>query len=116
MRVIFGSALIGLSQKTGRSDDGTAKSGGHGVRRGLCLAPAAFRRAQGYDYVHSAVDDHSRLAYSELTTRRQEYAAMDAGMPLSRIGSRWAASKSVASWVVPVSTRRSASLASSCRM
>jgi transposase InsO family protein len=27
--------------------------------------PAA-RRAQGYDYVHSAVDDHSRLAYSEI--------------------------------------------------
>ena len=24
------------------------------------------RRAQGYDYVHSAVDDHSRLAYSEI--------------------------------------------------
>lgn len=25
-----------------------------------------IRRAQGYDYVHSAVDDHSRLAYSEI--------------------------------------------------
>jgi transposase InsO family protein len=24
------------------------------------------RRAQGFDYVHSAVDDHSRLAYSEI--------------------------------------------------
>ena len=26
----------------------------------------SIRRAQGYDYVHSVVDDHSRLAYSEV--------------------------------------------------
>lgn len=45
-RVIFGSAKIGLSQKTGRTDDGAAEPGCHGVRRGLGVAPAALRLAQ----------------------------------------------------------------------
>ena len=29
-------------------------------------AKPSVRRGQGYDYVHSAIDDHSRLAYSEI--------------------------------------------------
>ena len=38
---------------------------GAGVPTVGARRPAA-RRAVGYDYVHSAVDDHSRLAYSEI--------------------------------------------------
>ena len=47
-------------KKLGRIPDGGGwRAHGKGPK------PVA-RRAQGYDYVHSAVDDHSRLAYSEL--------------------------------------------------
>ena len=47
-------------KKLGRIPDGGGwRAHGRGPK------PVA-RRAQGYDYVHSAVDDHSRLAYSEI--------------------------------------------------
>ena len=47
-------------KKLGRIPDGGGwRAHGKGPK------PVA-RRAQGYDYVHSAVDDHSRLAYSEI--------------------------------------------------
>jgi transposase InsO family protein len=39
-------------------------------------ARAGRKRGQGYSYLHTAIDDHSRLAYSELLTdERQETAA-----------------------------------------
>ncbi|MEU0729641.1 IS481 family transposase [Streptomyces sp. NPDC006140] len=44
-------------KKPGRIPDG----GGHKV-----LGRQAGRNSMGFDYVHSAVDDHSRLAYSEI--------------------------------------------------
>lgn len=47
-------------KKLGRIPDG-----GGWRAHGRASRPAA-RRAQGYDYVHSAIDDHSRLAYSEI--------------------------------------------------
>jgi hypothetical protein len=40
------------------------------------------------DIPHDAWIPVSRLADAELTTRRQVYAAIDAGMPHSRIGQR----------------------------
>jgi transposase InsO family protein len=47
-------------KKLGRIPDGGGwRANGRGPK------PAAHR-AQGYDYVHSAIDDHSRLAYSEI--------------------------------------------------
>ncbi|MFJ9552163.1 IS481 family transposase, partial [Streptomyces erythrochromogenes] len=52
-------------KKLGRIPDG----GGHKV-----LGRQAGRRAKsgvGFDYVHSAVDDHTRLAYSEIHTDEQ---------------------------------------------
>ncbi|MFJ2938557.1 IS481 family transposase [Streptomyces sp. NPDC087219] len=47
-------------KKLGRIPDG----GGH--RTLGRQAGRATRSAMGYDYIHSAVDDHSRLAYSEI--------------------------------------------------
>jgi transposase len=47
-------------KKLGRIPDG----GGHKVRGRQ--AGRARRSSMGFDYVHSAVDDHSRLAYSEI--------------------------------------------------
>ena len=44
---------------------GRIPQGGGWRAHGRGPKPAA-RRAQGYDYVHSAIDDHSRLAYSEI--------------------------------------------------
>ncbi|GAA2626874.1 IS481-like element IS1649 family transposase [Streptomyces vastus] len=44
-------------KKLGRIPDG----GGHKI-----LGRQAGRASMGYDYVHSAVDDHNRLAYSEI--------------------------------------------------
>jgi transposase InsO family protein len=47
-------------KKLGRIPDGGGwRAHGRGPK-------PVVRRAQGYDYVHSAVDDHSRLAYSEI--------------------------------------------------
>ncbi len=47
-------------KKLGRIPDGGGwRAHGRGPK-------PAVRRAVGYDYVHSAVDDHSRLAYSEI--------------------------------------------------
>jgi transposase InsO family protein len=47
-------------KKLGRIPDGGGwRAHGRGVRPGST-------RAIGYDYVHSAIDDHSRLAYSEI--------------------------------------------------
>jgi transposase InsO family protein len=47
-------------KKLGRIPDGGGwRAHGRGPK-------PVIRRAQGYDYVHSAVDDHSRLAYSEI--------------------------------------------------
>lgn len=49
-------------KKIGRIPDG-----GGWRARGRQIRTAASRRAKvGYDYIHSAVDDHSRLAYSEI--------------------------------------------------
>jgi transposase InsO family protein len=49
-------------KKIGRIPDG-----GGWRARGRQVRTAAARKARiGYDYVHSAVDDHSRLAYSEI--------------------------------------------------
>lgn len=47
-------------KKLGRIPDG----GGH--KANGREAGRATRRNMGFDYVHSAVDDHSRLAYSEI--------------------------------------------------
>lgn len=47
-------------KKLGRIPDG-----GGWRARGRGPQPAAVR-AQGYDYVHSAVDDHTRIAYTEI--------------------------------------------------
>jgi transposase-like protein len=44
---------------------GRIRDGGGWRARGRAAAPSA-RGALGYDYIHSAVDDHSRLAYSEI--------------------------------------------------
>ena len=50
-------------KKIGRIPDG----GGWRVHGRAVATAARNRRARiGYDYVHSAVDDHSRLAYSEI--------------------------------------------------
>jgi transposase InsO family protein len=57
-------------KKLGRIPDG----GGWRVH-GRAARPNR-KRGQGYSYLHTAVDDHSRLAYSELLTdERQETAA-----------------------------------------
>ena len=57
-------------KKLGRIPDG----GGWHVH-GRAARPGR-KRGQGYSYLHTAVDDHSRLAYSELLTdERQETAA-----------------------------------------
>ncbi|WP_405851359.1 IS481 family transposase [Streptomyces sp. NBC_00090] len=58
-------------KKLGRIPDG----GGHKVLGRQ--AGRATRSAMGFDYVHSAVDDHSRLAYSEI--HPDEKAATCAG-------------------------------------
>ena len=39
--------------------------------RALGRAPGRYNVGVGYDYVHSAVDDHSRLAYSEIHTNER---------------------------------------------
>ena len=50
-------------KKLGRIPHG----GGHKVRGRAATASGVFRRTRrGFAYVHSAVDDHSRLAYSEV--------------------------------------------------
>lgn len=46
-------------KKLGRIPDG----GGHKIRGREAGRPI---RGMGFDYVHSAVDDHTRLAYSEM--------------------------------------------------
>jgi transposase InsO family protein len=57
-------------KKLGRIPDG----GGWRIH-GRAARPGR-KRGQGYSYLHTAVDDHSRLAYSELLTdERQETAA-----------------------------------------
>jgi transposase InsO family protein len=54
-------------KKIGRIPDG-----GGWRARGRQVRTAASRKARvGYDYVHSAVDDHSRLAYSEIHSDEQ---------------------------------------------
>ena len=58
-------------KKLGRIPDG----GGHKVL-GRAAARRDRRRGVGYWYIHNAVDDHSRLAYSELLTdERKDTAA-----------------------------------------
>jgi transposase InsO family protein len=55
-------------KKLGRIPDG----GGHRVHG---RAPSTPRgRGIGYDYVHSAVDDHSRLAYSEILADEDSFS------------------------------------------
>ena len=49
-------------KKLGRIREG---GGWRALGRSACPNPGAGRGA-GYDYIHSAVDDHSRLAYSEI--------------------------------------------------
>lgn len=52
-------------KKVGRIPDG----GGWRVHGRAMGSTAAKKRARiGYDYIHSAVDDHTRLAYSEIHT------------------------------------------------
>ena len=51
-----------MSRSSGGSLTGAA--GGHGDDRSVTRRKAEAR--VGYDYVHSAVDDHTRLAYSEI--------------------------------------------------
>ena len=51
---------------------GRIPEGGGWRARGRQVRTAASRKARiGYDYVHSAVDDHSRLAYSEIHSDEQ---------------------------------------------
>jgi Integrase core domain len=58
-------------KKLGRIPDG----GGHKML-GRAHGRRDRRRGQGYWYIHNAVDDHTRLAYSELLTdERQDTAA-----------------------------------------
>lgn len=58
-----GSLLHMDVKKMGRIPDG----GGWRARGRAMGSPAAGKRARiGFDYVHSVVDDHSRLAYSEV--------------------------------------------------
>jgi transposase InsO family protein len=58
-------------KKIGRIPDG-----GGWRARGRQIRTAASRKARvGYDYVHSAVDDHSRLAYSEILDDEQGLTA-----------------------------------------
>ncbi|MEV6265513.1 IS481 family transposase, partial [Streptomyces sp. NPDC051784] len=70
-------------KKLGRIPDG----GGHKVLGRQ--AGRATRNNMGFDYIHSAVDDHSRLAYSEI--HRDEKAATCAGF-LTRAAAFFAAS------------------------
>jgi hypothetical protein len=57
----LGTYRIGSQgKKLGRIPDG----GGHKVLGRQ--AGRAARSAMGFDYIHSAVDDHTRLAYSEI--------------------------------------------------
>ncbi|MCL8018215.1 DDE-type integrase/transposase/recombinase, partial [Streptomyces sp. AS02] len=58
-------------KKLGRIPDG----GGHKVLGRQ--AGRATRNSMGFDYIHSAVDDHTRLAYSEI--HPDEKAATCAG-------------------------------------
>jgi transposase InsO family protein len=59
-------------KKLGRIPDG----GGHRVLGRQAGARNNKRRGRGYSYLHHAVDDHSRLAYSEiLADERKETAA-----------------------------------------
>lgn len=52
-------------KKIGRIPDG---GGWRAHGRGCPLLDRDRKNGPGYDYVHSAVDDHSRLAYSEILT------------------------------------------------
>jgi transposase InsO family protein len=71
-------------KKIGRIPDG-----GGWRARGRQIRTAASRKARiGYDYVHSAVDDHSRLAYSEI--HRDEQGDTAAGF-LLRAAAQFAA-------------------------
>jgi transposase len=65
-------------KKLGRIPDG----GGWRIH-GRAARPGR-KRGQGYSYLHTAIDDHSRLAYSELLTdERQETAAAFGPAPTS---------------------------------
>jgi len=55
-------------KKIGRIPDG---GGWRAWGRQMGRSSARKRTRIGYDYVHSAVDDHSRLAYSEILTDEQ---------------------------------------------
>lgn len=44
-----------------------SEAGGDGMAaRRLCQLPTGTKTRIGYDYVHTAIDDHTRLAYSEV--------------------------------------------------
>ncbi len=58
-------------KKLGRIPDG----GGHKVL-GRLVGKRNQRRGTGYWYIHNAVDDHSRLAYSELLTDERKETAI----------------------------------------
>src|SRR4051794_10312952 len=59
-------------KKLGRIPDG----GGHRIHGRAAARPIKKNTKPGYAYLHHAVDDHSRLAYSEiLTDERKETAA-----------------------------------------
>jgi len=51
--------------------------GGHKIRGRAATSSAAFRRTRlGYAYIHSAVDAHSRLAYSEVHDNERAVTAI----------------------------------------
>ena len=52
------------------------QGGGHRAY-GRDVRPPTGRRAGGYEYVHSCVDDHSRLAYSEILPNEQGATCAD---------------------------------------
>lgn len=63
------------STSTSRSSGASPTGGGHKVL-GRAIGCSNQRKGTGYWYIHNAVDDHSRLAYSELLTdERKETAA-----------------------------------------
>ncbi len=68
-------------KKLGRIPDG----GGHKVLGRVGGPKDRARRGMGYWYIHNAIDDHTRLGYSELLTdERKETAACTSGRSCSR--------------------------------
>jgi len=79
-------------KKIGRTPDGR---GCRAVGRQMGSTRRDRKRRSGFDYVHSLVDDHSRLAYSEILNDeradscagffRRRRTALDGLPPISRL-------------------------------